>query len=188
MTDNTDQNVPHNAGNPARGFAPEDRVPTYVIEPDEARALRESTDLLGLAFEHAPAADQIRIAALVATHLRLAAPRLCAVIASALLDTPIQRIRGVPVGGPGDQLRATVLSLLRGEIFQYKEQLGGQLTAPIEPKPDAAPNSNASSEPFLFHCDDSIMPVRFRVEEIALLGIHNPPGTLTGFALLEDVL
>ena len=70
---------------------------------------------------------------------------------------------------------ATVLSLLRGgEIFQYEEQLGGQLTAPIEPKADGAPNSNASPEPFGWHCDDSIMPARFRVEEIALLSVFNP--------------
>jgi hypothetical protein len=168
--------------------ASESRIPTYVIEPEEARALREATDLIGVAFEHASAADQFRIAQLVVAHLRLAAPRLCAVIASALADAPIQRIRGVPVGGPGDQLRATVLSLLRGEVFQFEEQLGGQLTAAIEPKAGAAPNSNASPDPFGFHTDDAIMPSCFRVEQIALLGIHNPPGTVTGFAILEDIL
>jgi hypothetical protein len=167
----------------------ERRIPIYYMKAEEAEAFRAATSAMGLAFEHASPEDQLLIAKFMATHVRMVAPELSARIEGAMRTTPMLRVRGGPEGEEGGQLRETILALLRGkEIFQYAEQLDGQLTGSIEPRRDGAPNSNSSPEPFGFHTDDAIMPAEFRVEEISLLSIYNPAGTLTGFAFLEDIL
>jgi len=163
-------------------------IPTYTVTDAARVVLEQIADALGDVFDRSEPATQLTIARFAALHINIASPELAAAIYKAMREVPIQRVRGVPVTG-GAALIATTLSLLRGgEVFQYHEQLGGVLTAPIEPKVGSAANSNSSPDPFGIHTDDAVMPAPFRVEEIALLGVHNPPGTLTGFALLDAVL
>ena len=160
-------------------------IPTYILSDAENRVISGALEGLAPAFALATPAEQVTIAGLVALHISLAAPTLVDVIRAAFGTVPMRRISGLPVEDHSAAMLATALALIRGEIFQYEEQSGGALTMAVEPVPGAPLNSSSSAEPLGLHCDDSIMPKQFRVEEISLLAVHNPPDTTTGFALLE---
>ena len=83
--------------------------------------------------------------------------------------------------------KAAIFSAGTGKPFQYSQQNEGLVYAPLRPKADAALNCNASSEEFLPHTDDAIIPQPYRCREIWLVGEHNVSGAATGFAQVDEI-
>jgi hypothetical protein len=157
-------------------------IPTLDLDDRESRFLARAAGYLRADFRSVDSAGQAALGRGFAEQVRLALPNLADFVADGLTGIPVVRIRGLPARESLGAVLATGLSSLRGEVFQYQEQNGGELTVRIEPRPNAPANSNATAEPFGFHTDDAVLAVSYRTQDIALLGIHNPRGTLTGFS------
>lgn len=151
------------------------------VDQNEAIDIAREAAALSVLFPTASARQQLCLARALATHIESAYSRIPAFIRAPLDPAPMIGLRGMPKAEPVAAIVATALGTLRGEVFQYSEQNGGELTARIAPDPLAPADSNASAKPFGYHSDDAAVPAPYRTREIALYGVRNTAATTTGF-------
>jgi hypothetical protein len=98
------------------------------------------------------------------------------------------RIVGLPYEERLAPVLTVALSSLLGKPFNYRQQNDGALAQRIQSRAGAPANSNASPEPFGWHCDDSGLRPDYRTEWITLFGVRNPTAVTTGIALVDDLI
>lgn len=139
---------------------------------------------------HAPDGEVYRaLSRVIASRVGLLAPSLD----RALTMVQMRRIDALYVRGLSSEPSLAPLLLLAityrvGMAFNYTTQNEGKLVMELRPDPGSADNTNSTANEFRPHTDDAAVPRSFRVEWISLLGVKNPPNTLTGYAPIDLVI